>query len=261
MTQLFTTNGHNKKLRPLTDQTSSVRGYMDMSMVGINDFDEVTQKLTTTAFLHVEWDDEFLSWTPASHGDIGYILLPQDDVWKPDLALQNGFTDMKGLGSSFMSVWVTSAGRVSWEPFHVFQTKCKVDILWFPFDQQTCRLKFVVWSSSKEEIFIEKGGKGIELFDFEENGEWTIIDTNADDAIESDEASVTFSMTIRRKPLYYILNIVLPVVMLSILDICVFILPAESGEKTSYAITVFLAFAVFLTIVSTALPQNSEVDR
>jgi hypothetical protein len=63
-----------------------------------------------------------------------------------------------------------------------------------------------------------------------------------------------------RKPLYYVLNMILPVVLLSILNIFVFVLPAASGEKSGYAMTVFLAFAVFLTIISTNLPENSEVS-
>ncbi|KAH3699052.1 hypothetical protein DPMN_073999 [Dreissena polymorpha] len=45
---------------------------------------------------------------------------------------------------------------------------------------------------------------------------------------------------------------------LAILNICVFILPTDSGEKAGYSISVFLAFAVFLTIVSSSLPQNSN---
>ena len=46
--------------------------------------------------------------------------------------------------------------------------------------------------------------------------------------------------------------------MLAILNICVFVLPCESGERAGYAITVFLAFAVFLTIISSTLPESSE---
>ncbi|KAH3751482.1 hypothetical protein DPMN_186041 [Dreissena polymorpha] len=45
---------------------------------------------------------------------------------------------------------------------------------------------------------------------------------------------------------------------LAILNICVFLLPTDSGEKAGFSITVFLAFAVFLTIVSSSLPQNSK---
>ena len=50
----------------------------------------------------------------------------------------------------------------------------------------------------------------------------------------------------------------MPILLLSVLNVCVFILPCESGERAGYSITVFLAFAVFLTIIETTLPANSE---
>ena len=55
-----------------------------------------------------------------------------------------------------------------------------------------------------------------------------------------------------------IVNIVLPILFLCILNVLVFILPAESGERVSYAITVLLAIAVFMTIISDTLPKKSE---
>ncbi|OWF43045.1 CHRNA7-FAM7A fusion protein [Mizuhopecten yessoensis] len=38
----------------------------------------------------------------------------------------------------------------------------------------------------------------------------------------------------------------------------VFLLPTESGERVSFSITVLLAMAVFMTIVTDSLPSNSE---
>lgn len=42
------------------------------------------------------------------------------------------------------------------------------------------------------------------------------------------------------------------------LNAATFILPVASGEKAGYSITVFLSLAVFLTIVASELPKNSE---
>ena len=50
----------------------------------------------------------------------------------------------------------------------------------------------------------------------------------------------------------------LPILFLCILNVLVFFLPLESGERVSYAITVLLSIAVFMTIVSDTLPKTSE---
>ena len=105
---------------------------------------------------------------------------------------------------------------------------------------------------------MQGGSKGIDLEQYSSNSEWDLIDSIATVEEESDEASVIYTLKIKRKPRYMVLSVILPIVMLSVLNLFVFVLPCDSGEKASYAVTVFLAFAVFLTIISSALPRNSE---
>lgn len=44
---------------------------------------------------------------------------------------------------------------------------------------------------------------------------------------------VTFIITIRRRTLYYALNLLIPCVLLSSMTLLIFVLPADSGEKIS----------------------------
>jgi hypothetical protein len=62
----------------------------------------------------------------------------------------------------------------------------------------------------------------------------------------------------KRRPAFYVVNIVLPVMFLMALNSCVFVLPPESGERVSYSITVLLAIAVFMTLTGDNLPKTSE---
>ncbi|XP_046547069.1 CHRNA7-FAM7A fusion protein-like [Haliotis rubra] len=62
----------------------------------------------------------------------------------------------------------------------------------------------------------------------------------------------------KRKTLFYIVNMILPIVFLSLLNSLVFALPANSGEKITLCISVMLSYAVFLTLVNDALPENSD---
>ena len=102
------------------------------------------------------------------------------------------------------------------------------------------------------------GVNGIAVDQYEQNSEWNIIDTQSSVEQESGEASIIFTMKIQRKPRYLFIAIIFPLFTLTILNLFVFVLPSNGGEKASYAITVFLAFAVFLTIVTGSLPENSD---
>lgn len=134
---------------------------------------------------------------------------------------------------------------------------CSVDITYFPFDTQTCELKFTAWSYTKNEVELNKGSKGVQLETYVENSQWELSGTSARET-NTDEAAVFFSLTLKRRPHFYIINVIMPVVFLSALNVISFVLPVSSGERASYAVTVFLALAVFLTIVAGELPKNSE---
>ncbi|GFN81689.1 acetylcholine receptor subunit alpha [Plakobranchus ocellatus] len=50
----------------------------------------------------------------------------------------------------------------------------------------------------------------------------------------------------------------MPVVLMSLLSPLVFVLPEDSGERVSYAVTLLLSLAVFMGFVASLLPQTSE---
>lgn len=108
------------------------------------------------------------------------------------------------------------------------------------------------------EVEIFKSANGINLNEYTESGVWEITRTDVKVSKESFESKVTFSIHIKRKPFYYVFNIIIPILFLGMLTILVFALPVDAGEKMSYAMTVFLSFAVFLTIINTLLPVSSD---
>ncbi len=70
--------------------------------------------------------------------------------------------------------------------------------------------------------------------------------------------SLQYYMVLERKSRYSVINVLLPIVLLSLMDLLVFWLPAESGEKVSLGITVLLSFSVFLLVVDERMPRTSD---
>ena len=92
---------------------------VSFNLLSINELDEVRETLKTTGYLEVLWKDEFLTWTPADYGGLTYAFFPQDDVWKPDVALKNSVVEYKELGVSTLNVQVVNTGDIVWYPFQV----------------------------------------------------------------------------------------------------------------------------------------------
>lgn len=68
---------------------------------------------------------------------------------------------------------------------------------------------------------------------------------------------ITFSLEIKRKPLFYIMSILFPCILTGSVAALGFALPPESGEKVSLEVTVLLSLAVFLLMVTEQLPASS----
>ncbi|XP_055957773.1 neuronal acetylcholine receptor subunit non-alpha-2-like, partial [Patella vulgata] len=62
----------------------------------------------------------------------------------------------------------------------------------------------------------------------------------------------------KRRPTFYVQTIILPIMVLSFLNVMTFWLPDDSGEKISFATSVLLSLTVFLSITSGLLPQTSD---
>lgn len=97
----------------------------------------------------------------------------------------------------------------------------------------------------------------MDVSDYNDNPSWDLVSTSSSKEMTSENVVIVFNLTLKRKPLYALISIVFPVLTLTVLNLFVFVLPCESGEKSGYAVTVFLTFAVFLTIVEASMPKNS----
>ncbi|CAG2196041.1 CHRNN [Mytilus edulis] len=258
--ELFFTKEYDKDSKPVKDYKSTIYVNVELTLNSLITLDEVQQRLTTIGYLHISWHDEFLTWDRKQYGDLDYIYLPQSSIWKPDITLQDSYTEMEELGSDLILATIKHDGSVNWTPFQVFNSYCPVSMTFFPFDRQTCEFVFGAWSMQMNDIsLLITNVSGIALErSIKENTIWTIVSTSVKATQYHEESRVIFSITLQRKPLYVMMHLVLPLVLLTLLNLFTFAIPADSGERMGYTVTVWLSFGVFLTLVGQSLPESSE---
>jgi len=52
---------------------------------------------------------------------------------------------------------------------------CRIDITWFPFDEQKCDMKFGSWTYDTSGIDLQLNGDGSDLSSYMTNGEWELL--------------------------------------------------------------------------------------
>lgn len=127
-----------------------------------------------------------------------------------------------------------------------FQSSCTIDVTYFPFDQQTCIMKFGSWTFNGDQVSLAlyNNKNFVDLSDYWKSGTWDIIEVpaylNIYEGNHPTETDITFYIIIRRKTLFYTVNLILPTVLISFLCVLVFYLPAEAGEKVNHYCINFL---------------------
>ena len=68
---------------------------------------------------------------------------------------------------------------------------------------------------------------------------------------------IIFTLKLRRKTLFYTVNLIIPCVGISFLSVLVFYLSSDSGEKVSLSISILLSLTVFFLLLAEIIPPTS----
>ncbi|KAK7114370.1 hypothetical protein V1264_000440 [Littorina saxatilis] len=241
----------------ISDGRTPVNITVDMIVESLVELDMTSQTFTLSVWFQVQWRDEALAWDRALR-PVDVVVLGGKLVWRPVLVIYNTVLPRDQLMKGELPLNVDWQGNFEWYPGETLVLDCQVDLSLYPFDTQTCWVKMTQWGQIENMVNCTAATLRSSVSG---NGEWDIIDTTVQRKV-SDDAYVywhiEFGITLKRKWVFYAINVLFPVVLVSNLNCLVFLLPVESGEKMSVSVTTFLTLAVFMTLVQDSLPSNSD---
>ncbi|XP_059134448.1 acetylcholine receptor subunit gamma isoform X2 [Peromyscus eremicus] len=212
---------YDPHLRPAEHDSDVVNVSLKLTLTNLISLNEREEALTTNVWIEMQWCDYRLSWDPQDYEGLWILRVPSTMVWRPDIVLENK-----------SQTYSTS----------------EINLQLSQEDGQA-----IEW------IFIDPEA-------FTENGEWAIrhrpakmlLDSEAP-AEEAGHQKVVFYLLIQRKPLFYVINIIAPCVLISSVAILIYFLPAKAGgQKCTVATNVLLAQTVFLFLVAKKVPETSQ---
>ncbi|KAK6731395.1 hypothetical protein RB195_007706 [Necator americanus] len=277
---------YNRHKRPAAGPHEPTTIKLKLRLSQLIDVHEIDQIMTCSVWLKQVWMDRKLSWDPKNYGGVSVLYVPYEMIWVPDIVLYNNADSNYNITIATKAT-LHYSGQVTWEPPAIFKSMCQIDVRWFPFDEQQCCLKFGSWTYSENLLNLElldgnvryekevnERGEvdnitiaedGIDLSDYYPSVEWDIMSrvairrtknypTCCEDGAYVD---IMYYLNLRRKPLFYTVNLVFPCVGISFLTILVFYLPSHSGEKVTLCISILVALTIFFLLLTEIIPATS----
>ncbi|XP_070540251.1 neuronal acetylcholine receptor subunit beta-3-like [Ptychodera flava] len=263
LTYLFDT-GYNKAIRPARSRNDTVIFEFGLAVTQLLDVNERNSIITVGVWMDQLWVDYRLLWNASEFDGIDSITVPFDWVWYPDLAIGNSANGEYEL-PTWKYVTVADTGEIWFTPPAKLESPCLVDVRFFPFDEQRCSMTFGPWEFTADQVLMEPMHVHILKENYIENVEWNFYNSSAEQILDFDEccpdevySTVEYILVLRRRPLYYILNILVPCFAMSLLTLAVFYLPSDSGEKVTLSISVLIAISVFSLLVAEIMPPTPD---
>uniref|UniRef100_A0A914LGB2 Uncharacterized protein n=2 Tax=Meloidogyne incognita TaxID=6306 RepID=A0A914LGB2_MELIC len=253
---------YNKEIRPIVSPNQPINTSIAFSLVQVVDVDERNQLLTVLAWVHLRWNDWRLAWDPKKFAGINKLNIPVGSIWIPDIILYNNAAQQ--YLNEMTTAGVVYDGNISLSMAGIFKSSCALDVRFYPFDFQNCLMKFASWAYDGTKIDIWSDSDSDDQSKYMISTEWTLRHVRAvkNSVIYSCCSEpypfIDVHLLLERKPLFFIIFLCLPCVMISMLVLLGFYMSSDSGEKVTLGITSLLSTTVFLMLVSEHLPPTAD---
>ena len=253
----------DKRIKPHSTSNETFHVAIAVGILQLLEVDQKNQIFDAYYSCYQMWTDTELAWNSTAYNGIKALSLPEETIWTPSIGLDNDVDLVRSKNSlSTTIMMVNSFGQVARTLLVNYRSSCDMSLRNFPFDKQNCTLTFSSWKYIGTELNLtiayEMTGQN-----FQESSEFRLISmkmsrTEDKECCIMPIIKVHLNIVFERRPQFYLLNMILPCTLITMIAMFAFCIPPESGEKIGLGVTVLLSLSVFLLIVSEQMPPTTD---
>ncbi|KAJ3072204.1 hypothetical protein HDU98_004046 [Podochytrium sp. JEL0797] len=263
---------YDKLSRPLAGTPNQTVIQCQLRLNKFQDLDPLTGSFTMDLYLRLQWVDPRLVFnTSILEGEALHIT--PDLVWKPDIYFYNEAEP--GMQALDFSLKLKAGGQMFWSRHFLMNLGADLDLRQFPFDSQDLPLQLVPYSYDNTTMLLEFMTTGAVYPDpltdpdsplkadlWAVNGISDLAESFNEIAGQTDYSRLTVTISVSRKPIYYITRYIIPLVFIALASSAQYwIDPAAVSTRVGVGVTLLLAIVSFMFLLSADLPKVSYATR
>ena len=188
-------------------------------------------------------------------------------MWLPDVAIVTASSFYELARSDLYPIRLHSDGKVEFQPGGFIRFNCKINLKLFPFDSMDCLARIESWFyNSYRQLFDKSIKDSIGIYNFTEHEQWILDDMSFhyEDVFYENMyggenfTAINYRILLNRKSAYYLVNVLIPSLLLSTLQLITFVLPPNETVRIELSFICLLAYTMFQSVIQADLPKSAD---
>jgi hypothetical protein len=251
---------YNKDVRPVLDHGDTLECYMGIAIQNLDEFNQMTETAKLNVWMRTQWVDETVGWN-SNTSTLDYISTT-DELWTPDIE----FLNAAGLPEIYVlngGMYLYPSGLVIYSKPQVLKFSCSMNLHEFPFDIQSCKLRFGSWLYSDRFIHLipfSDPSKRIDILDSFSHSEWEVVGVNVTAIKEERNCCpgklfdlLEYEIRLQRYPHYYKLSMGMTIALV-IVSFIIMLMNPDNISRTSTAVFIPLTILALQLTIADKIP-------
>ena len=252
---------YNKLIRPVENYKDVLNISMGLGVQNLEAFNQKEETIDINLWVRLNWNDAYLNWN-SSVSNLTFLSIDKSYTWVPDIELLNAASlpDVYTLNGG-MNLY--SNGDIMWSNPAIFRFSCGLQLEYFPFDTQQCKMIFSSWVYNNKLLRLkpyEDLSKQIDILESFSHSEWDINSVNVDTYNEqrpccpnTDFSVNEYTISLKRFPHYYNISMGMTI-SLVIVNFIIMLIKPDNISRTSTAVFIPLTILALQLTLADKIP-------
>jgi hypothetical protein len=252
---------YNKLVRPVNNYHDILNVSMGIGVQNLEAFNQKEETIDINLWVRLNWNDAYLNWTTDT-SNLTFLSVDKSYTWVPDIELLNA-ASLPDIYTLKGGMNLYNNGDIMWSNPAIFRFSCGLQLKYFPFDTQECKMKFSSWVYNNNLLYLkpyDDVSKQIDILDSFSHSEWEIENVNV---LTYDETrpccpKTTFSVNeytiiLKRYPHYYNISMGMTI-SLVIVNFIIMLINPNNISRTSTAVFIPLTILALQLTLADKIP-------